>query len=118
MIPLFQEAEYIAVQSWFDGPHESDGAFSGLHFDHYTIDTSACSISSYGFEADLFAAPSFMAETVGVLSEGESMRGIGQAVDDEGFRWWQLEDESWVSAFSVVTEGFCNMLPVIGIPDA
>lgn len=117
MIPLFRESEFVAVQSWIEGPHATDGLFTGRHFDYFTLDVATCNLIARGEDAELYAAPSFMAEVVSVLEVGESMMGIGQTQDDDGFQWWQVENEAWIPAWSVVTEGFCEFLPEIVVPN-
>ncbi|NDJ85877.1 MAG: peptide ABC transporter substrate-binding protein [Chloroflexi bacterium] len=41
LVPLFVNADYILVKPWFDGPFQTDGIFSGVHWDAYSIDMAA-----------------------------------------------------------------------------
>ncbi|MDQ7034111.1 MAG: hypothetical protein Q9P01_04550 [Anaerolineae bacterium] len=38
---------------------------------------------------------------------------IGQTVAVDDFRWWQLEDESWVREDVIIITGDCSNIPEI-----
>jgi len=117
MIPLFMRTDFFVVQNWYEGPHETDGMYSGTHFDYYTIDARFCSVSAAGSAVYMRRSPDTTSELAGTLEPGESMIAVGQATSDDGFIWWQLENEAWVRSDTVVTSGYCEGLPIIPIPD-
>lgn len=41
MVPLFIRSDYVLIKSWYSGPFETDGIFSGTHWDAQTIDMAA-----------------------------------------------------------------------------
>jgi hypothetical protein len=52
-------------------------------------------------------------ESPGQLTAGTIMEVTGQATGDDGFVWWQLEDDSWVRDDIVNVSGDCAEIPVV-----
>lgn len=50
-------------------------------------------------------------DVVGQLSAGETVQAVAQTLDDEGFIWWQLDDNLWVREDVVNAAGYCRTLP-------
>ena len=50
-------------------------------------------------------------ERMGQLAAGATQRAAGQSTSDDGFVWWQLDDESWVRDDVINALGDCRSIP-------
>jgi hypothetical protein len=48
---------------------------------------------------------------MGQLAAGATQRAAGQSTSDDGFVWWQLDDESWVRDDVINALGDCRSIP-------
>ncbi len=54
-------------------------------------------------------------ERAGQLTAGTTQLATGRSEAEDGFIWWQLEDESWVRQDVVEAVGYCGLLPEIDV---
>lgn len=54
-------------------------------------------------------------ERAGQLAAGTTQLATGRTEAEDGFMWWQLEDESWVRQDVVDAVGYCGLLPEVNV---
>ncbi|MBL8153606.1 MAG: hypothetical protein JNM70_05420 [Anaerolineae bacterium] len=57
------------------------------------------------------SGPGTTFDRAGFLNKGEEAVAIAVAEDNDGALWFQLEDETWVRADVVTSDGDCDNLP-------
>ncbi|MEM9953311.1 MAG: SH3 domain-containing protein [Chloroflexota bacterium] len=71
-----------------------------------------CNITSYG-TVNMRTGPSTSFDRAGQLAYEETVEAVGQADDDIGFTWWQLDTGAWVREDVITAEGDCRTLPIV-----
>lgn len=71
-----------------------------------------CTVQSEG-GVNLRGGPGLEYDVVRTFAPDERITVTGQAVDGEGFTWWQLADGAWVRFDVVTVSGACEAVPVL-----
>ncbi|MCK6579258.1 MAG: hypothetical protein L6Q98_14275 [Anaerolineae bacterium] len=77
------------------------------------VEPGVCEITSDG-SVNRRSGPGTSFEWAGTLSSDTVTRAVAQAVSDDNFTWWQLEDGTWVREDVVNARGDCQGLPLPG----
>lgn len=70
-----------------------------------------CEVSPVSRDVNIREEPTTNSDLVGTLERGDSAVAVGQAEDNGGFIWWELEDGGFVREDTVNEEGDCEDLP-------
>lgn len=73
----------------------------------------ACYVTTTLAGVNQRSAPDTNATIGGRLAPNEVRLAVGVTQGADGFRWWQLQDETWVRDDVITTTGACSSLPVV-----
>lgn len=66
---------------------------------------------------NLRAGPGTNYPQLGQLAAGQTANSNGYATGDDGYRWWRLDDGSWVRSDLVQSAGACDALSMVETPE-
>jgi hypothetical protein len=113
----FRELEIDTTRGGFGIFLFSDSASTNCIFSNiwvYNMDNASTSndcIISASNTANKRSGPGTDFDRAGSLVAGTEILAIAQATDNDGFIWYQLEDETWVREDVVNATGNCRALP-------
>ncbi|GEM_PF-481051 len=118
LIPLYNRKRFLLAQTWIVGAFATDGRVGAVNYDAYTLDVAVrgenirCEITNNrGSAINRRVSPSTTVDISGQISNGETVRAVGQAIGTDNLVWWQVETGEWVRSDIVDESGQCEALP-------
>ncbi len=120
LLTLYARKRFLLVQPWLTGAISQTQTVNIPSYDAYLIDVAVrgenirCEVTNNrGSAINRRASASTQADIAGQLSNGETVRAVGQTIGGDGLVWWQLETGEWVRSDVVDEVGQCEALPTV-----